>query len=27
MRLQFEGVVWRFRTGGQWREIPREFGA
>ncbi|CAI7979960.1 hypothetical protein FRAHR75_700012 [Frankia sp. Hr75.2] len=27
MRLQLEGVVWRFRTGGQWREIPREFGA
>ncbi len=27
LRWQFEGVVWRFRTGGQWREMPREFGA
>ncbi|WP_322780308.1 transposase, partial [Frankia sp. Cas4] len=27
LRAQFEGVVWRFRTGGQWREMPREFGA
>ncbi len=27
LRQQFEGVIWRFRTGGQWREIPREFGA
>ena len=27
LRLQFEGVIWRFRTGGQWREMPREFGA
>jgi transposase len=27
LRQQFEGVVWRFRTGGQWREIPQEFGA
>ncbi|GEK04721.1 hypothetical protein TNCT1_69970 [Streptomyces sp. 1-11] len=27
LRQQFEGVVWRFRTGGQWREMPREFGA
>lgn len=26
LRQQFEGVVWRFRTGG-WREIPQEFGA
>ncbi|GAA3083043.1 hypothetical protein GCM10020000_81380 [Streptomyces olivoverticillatus] len=24
---QFEGVIWRFRTGGQWREVPQEFGA
>ena len=27
LRQQFEGVIWRFRTGGQWREIPQEFGA
>ncbi|ABW12841.1 IS1647-like transposase [Parafrankia sp. EAN1pec] len=27
LRAQFEGVVWRFRTGGQWREMPAEFGA
>ncbi len=27
LRQQFEGVIWRFRTGGQWRETPAEFGA
>lgn len=27
LRQQFEGVMWRFRTGGQWREMPAEFGA
>ncbi len=27
LRWQFEGVIWRFKTGGQWREMPREFGA
>ena len=27
LRAQFEGVVWRFRTGAQWREVPRQFGA
>jgi transposase len=27
LRAQFEGVVWRFRTGSQWREMPAEFGA
>jgi transposase len=27
LREQFEGVVWRFATGAQWREIPSEFGA
>lgn len=27
LRQQFEGVIWRFRTGGQWREMPTEFGA
>ncbi|QZL07314.1 transposase (plasmid) [Streptomyces sp. BHT-5-2] len=27
LRGQFEGVVWRFRTGSQWREMPAEFGA
>ncbi|PWE07605.1 hypothetical protein DD630_11935 [Streptomyces sp. BSE7F] len=25
MRQQFEGVIWRFKTGGQWREMPAEF--
>ncbi|MFF9652173.1 transposase [Streptomyces sp. NPDC014622] len=27
LRRQFEGVVWWFRTGCQWREMPQEFGA
>jgi transposase len=27
LRQQFAGVIWRFRTGGQWREMPEEFGA
>jgi transposase len=27
LREQFEGVVWKFRSGGQWREMPSEFGA
>ncbi len=27
LRQQFEGVIWRFRTGAQWREMPAEFGA
>ncbi|MDH6493568.1 transposase [Streptomyces sp. SAI-127] len=27
LRQQFEGVLRRFRTGGQWREMPAEFGA
>lgn len=27
LRQQFEGVIWRFRTGGQRREMPAEFGA
>ncbi|GFE27100.1 hypothetical protein Sliba_75530 [Streptomyces nigrescens] len=27
LRQQFGGVIWRFKTGGQWREMPREFGA
>ncbi|GGQ34784.1 hypothetical protein GCM10010266_67800 [Streptomyces griseomycini] len=26
LRDQFEGVVWRFRTGAQWREMSGEFG-
>lgn len=26
LREQFEGVIWRFRTGSQWREMPPEFG-
>lgn len=27
LRQQFEGVIWRFKTGGQWRERPTELGA
>jgi len=27
LRQQFEGVLWRFGTGGRWREMPAEFGA
>jgi transposase len=27
LREQFEGVIWRFRSGSQWREMPEEFGA
>ncbi|ALO05779.1 transposase [Streptomyces venezuelae] len=27
LREQFEGVVWRFRSGSQWREMPSKFGA
>ena len=27
LRQQFEGVVWRFRSGARWREMPQEFGA
>lgn len=27
LREQFEGVIWKFRSGGQWREMPQEFGA
>ncbi|WP_241003021.1 transposase [Streptomyces sp. CB01881] len=26
LRDQFEGVIWRFRSGAQWREMPSEFG-
>ena len=26
LREQFEGVVWRFRSSAQWREMPAEFG-
>lgn len=26
LREQFEGVIWRFRTSSQWREMPVEFG-
>lgn len=24
---QFAGVIWRFKTGGHWREMPQDFGA
>ncbi len=27
LRQQFEGVIWKFRSGAQWREMPVEFGA
>ena len=27
LRDQLEGVIWRFRTGSQWREVPPEFGS
>jgi len=27
LRDQLEGVIWRFRTGAQWREMPAGFGA
>ncbi|MFI9761162.1 transposase [Streptomyces sp. NPDC051963] len=27
LRQQFEGAIQRFKAGGQWREIPQEFGA
>ncbi|MBB5939266.1 transposase [Streptomyces zagrosensis] len=27
LREKFEGVSWRFKTGGRWREVPTEFGA
>ncbi|REK84323.1 IS5 family transposase [Streptomyces inhibens] len=27
LRQQFAGAIWRFKTGGQWREMPQEFGA
>ncbi|MCF3131722.1 transposase [Streptomyces olivochromogenes] len=26
LRQQFEDVIWRFRTGARWREMPTEFG-
>lgn len=27
LRQQFEGVIWRFKTGEQWRKMPAEFSA
>lgn len=27
LRQQFEGVIWHFKSGSQWPETPREFGA
>lgn len=27
LRQQFEGVIWKFRSGAQWREMPERFGA
>jgi transposase len=26
LRERVEAVIWRFRTGGQWRKLPAEFG-
>lgn len=26
-RLTLEGIVWRFRTGSPWRDLPAQFGA
>ena len=26
-RLTLEGIIWRFRTGSPWRDLPDEFGA
>jgi transposase len=26
-RLTLEGIIWRFRTGSPWRDLPTEFGA
>jgi transposase len=26
-RLTLEGIIWRFRTGSPWRDLPRYFGA
>jgi transposase len=26
-RLTLEGIIWRFRTGSPWRDLPVEFGA
>jgi transposase len=26
LREHFEGVIWKFRSGAQWREMPPEFG-
>jgi transposase len=26
-RLTLEGIVWRFRTGSPWRDLPEHFGA
>lgn len=26
LRDQMEGIIWRFRTGGPWRDVPEAFG-
>ena len=26
-RLTLEGIIWRFRTGSPWRDVPEEFGS
>ncbi|GAA3844206.1 hypothetical protein GCM10022226_79140 [Sphaerisporangium flaviroseum] len=27
LRRQFNGVMWRFRTGSPWRDLPEEYGS
>lgn len=27
LRRQFDGVVWRFRTGSPWRDLPEKYGS
>lgn len=27
LRRQFNGVMWRFRTGSPWRDVPEEYGS
>lgn len=27
LRLQFNGVMWRFRTGSPWRDLPERYGS
>ena len=27
LRMTIEGILWRFRTGAPWRDLPEEFGS